>query len=177
MNIWNGSRLYSFRLVALYLMAIVAANVTVALFGPEWSIVNAFLFIGLNLTSRDKLHDLWGSNVRRNMLFLILTGALLSALFGAGRIALASAIAFGASELVDSIVYHKMKLSGSGKMRQVNGSNVAGALVDSIVFPLLAFGWPPMLIIMAGQFAAKTLGGALWSIVLFRKTQERGEEK
>ena len=43
-------------IVGLYLVAIIAANLLVAKFGPAISIVNAFLFIGLDLTARDKLH-------------------------------------------------------------------------------------------------------------------------
>jgi uncharacterized PurR-regulated membrane protein YhhQ (DUF165 family) len=49
---------------------------------------------------------------------------------------------------------------------RVNGSNIPSALVDSLIFPTLAFGsflWP----IVLGQFGAKTLGGFLWSL-LFR---------
>ena len=50
------------------------------------------------------------------------------------------------------------------KLLRVNGSNVVGAAVDSLVFPTLAFGaflWP----IVLGQFAAKVAGGVLWSLV------------
>lgn len=160
--------LSGYSIIALYLGAIVAANVTVMLFGPAWSIVNAFLFIGFNITARDKLHDAWrGENLKRNMAALILAGAIISFLFGAGRIAIASFLAFAASEVVDTLVYHA--LSGRHKLTQVNGSNVASALVDSVVFPLLAFGWPPLVMIMAGQFAAKTLGGALWAMVLHHR--------
>ena len=46
-------------IVALYLAAVVAANLSVAAFGPAASIVNAFLFVGLDLTARDRLHDSW----------------------------------------------------------------------------------------------------------------------
>ena len=58
-------------------------------------------------------------------------------------------------------------------MIRVNGSNVAGSAIDSIVFPTLAFG-VFMLEIVLGQFVAKFLGGFLWSLVLqnfFRKDE------
>lgn len=45
--------------VLVYLIAIVAANLSVAYFGPQATIVNAFLLIGLDLSTRDKLHELW----------------------------------------------------------------------------------------------------------------------
>jgi len=51
-------------LVSLYLVAIVAANLSVAYFGASASIFNAFLFIGLDLTTRDLLHEQWRT-VRR----------------------------------------------------------------------------------------------------------------
>ena len=48
--------------VVLYLFAIVAANLLVARFGPSVTIINAFLFIGLDLTTRDGLHEAWGKS-------------------------------------------------------------------------------------------------------------------
>ena len=51
------------------------------------------------------------------------------------------------------------------KTVQINGSNIAGAAVDSVVFPTLAFGglmWE----IVALQFFAKTIGGFVWAKVL-----------
>lgn len=149
-------------------MAIVAANVSVMLFGPEVSILNAFAFIGLNLSARDTLHDIWkGSNLTRNMSALILFGALLSALFGAGQVALASFAAFAASESVDTIIYKA--LGKRPKLLQVNGSNVVSAAVDSLVFPLIAFGTPLLIGIALGQFLAKVAGGFLWSLVLHKR--------
>lgn len=166
---WLKGHYSDFSLVALYLAAIVAANVTVMLFGPAWSIVNAFVFIGLNLTARDRLHDQWHGNLKRNMVLLIFTGALISAMFGAGRIALASAAAFAVSETADAIMY--TALGRRNKLIQINGSNVLGAAVDSVLFPLLAFGWPPLVLIMIGQFAAKVAGGFVWFIVLTKRRQ------
>ena len=154
--------------VIMYLAAIVAANVSVSLFGPGVTVVNAFLFIGFNLTARDRLHDAWhGRNLRRNMALLILTGAGLSALFGAGRIALASFVAFALSEAVDTAVYQM--LGNRAKLVQVNGSNVVSAAVDSMVFPALAFGWPLLWLVMVGQFLATVGGGAVWSLVIHGK--------
>lgn len=153
--------------VIMYLAAIVAANVSVSLFGPGVTVVNAFLFVGFNLTARDHLHDAWnGRNLRRNMTLLILSGAVLSALFGAGRIAAASFVAFAISEAVDAVVYQR--LGNRVKLVQVNGSNVFSAAVDSAVFPALAFGWPLLWMVMAGQFVAKVGGGAVWSLVIHK---------
>lgn len=153
--------------VLLYLVAIVAANVTVAVFGPGMSVVNAFLFIGFNLTARDKLHDSWdGKHLKRNMVLLIFAGSALSLLFGAGRIAVASFLAFACSESVDAFVYHFLR--GRHKLVQINGSNVLSAAVDSVVFPAVAFGFPLMIWVVVGQFVAKVFGGFVWSVVLSR---------
>jgi len=154
-------------IVVAYLAAIVLANLLVAWFGPWVSVVNAFVFVGLTITARDSLHDAWhGRNLHRNMALLILAGAALSYMLGAGRIAIASAAAFTASETIDTITYALLR--ERAHLVRVNGSNVASAAVDSLLFPALAFGLPLMWPIVIGQFAAKVFGGAVWSVALRR---------
>lgn len=152
--------------VILYLVAIVLANLSVAHFGVTFVYINAFLFIGLDLTARDKLHDAWNKkNLFPKMTVLILSGSLLSYLLNrnAGTIAMASFAAFGLAGIVDSIFYHLLR--NKNKQIQINGSNVPSALVDSIVFPTIAFGsFLPAVVL--GQFVAKTIGGFVWSIIL-----------
>jgi uncharacterized PurR-regulated membrane protein YhhQ (DUF165 family) len=55
---------------------------------------------------------------------------------------------------------------------RVNGSNLAGALVDSLCFPLIAFGPPVLWSIILGQFVAKIAGGLLWAALLQRELPE-----
>lgn len=162
--------------VILYLVAIVLANLTVAAFGPSMVIVNAFLFIGLDLTARDHLHDAWrGNKLLPKMTALIATGSILSWLLNrdAGQIALASFVAFAAAATVDAIVYHL--LGKYPRWLRINGSNVPSALVDSLIFPTLAFGAFLPLIVL-GQFIAKVLGGFAWSLV-FRWVDRRALPK
>lgn len=151
-------------IVLIYLAAIVAANVTVAAFGPGMVIVNAFVLIGLDLTARDKLHDAWrGRWLWPRMALLILTGGVLSWVLNAGAIAFASTVAFALSASADALTY--TLLGDRARLLRVNGSNIVGAAVDSLVFPTLAFGaflWP----IVLGQFAAKVAGGFVWSLIL-----------
>jgi len=152
-------------LIGIYLTAIVAANYIVATYGPAWSIFNAFVFIGLNITTRDYLHDFWqGKQLKRNMFLLIAAGSILSMFFNARWIAVASFTAFMVSESVDALVYHH--LGDYPRWLRINGSNIPSAAVDSLIFPILAFGFPVLWVIVVGQFLAKTLGGAVWSIVL-----------
>lgn len=157
--------------VILYLVSIVIANVTVALFGPSMVVINAFLFIGLDLTARDKLHDRWhNKHLKIKMLSLILTGSLLSWVVNssAGRVALASFLSFLIAGIIDTAVYHI--LFKRSKLQRINGSNVVSSLADSILFPTIAFG-VFMPIIVLGQFTAKVLGGFIWSLIfsLFEK--------
>lgn len=151
--------------VILYLIAIVLANLTIAAFGPSMVIVNAFLFIGLDLTARDRLHDAWrGNQLILKTVILITAGSVLSWLLNrdAGAIALASCVAFAAAATIDAVVYHL--LGRYPRWLRINGSNIPSALVDSLVFPTLAFGGFLPLIVM-GQFLAKVLGGLVWSLV------------
>lgn len=155
--------------VLVYLVAIVAANLSVAYFGPQAVIVNAFLLIGLDLTTRDKLHELWhNDHLWLRMFGLILTGSIITVILnvGAWQIALASTVAFGAAAVVDAVVYQV--LFKQHKMVKMNGSNVLSAAVDSVLFPAIAFGFPLMWTIMLGQFAAKVLGGLMWSFLIAR---------
>ena len=154
--------------VLIYLSAVVMANMIILWFGPQAAIVTAFLFIGLDLTLRDKLHDQWqGKQLWWKMLALICGGSAISVALNwdALPIALASAAAFLAAGIADSLVY-----AGLRKKRfliRANGSNVAGSAIDSIVFPTLAFGvFMPEIVL--GQFAAKFVGGFLWSLILQR---------
>jgi queuosine precursor transporter len=159
-------------LVALYLVAIVAANLAVAAFGPAVTPLTAFLLIGLDLTTRDVLHDRWhGRVLPARMALLIATGSLASWLINpaAGRIALASAMAFALAATTDALAYHLARRRPW--LQRANTSNLAGALVDSIAFPTLAFG-ALLPGIVALQFAAKVTGGLVWSLLLTR-TRER----
>lgn len=158
--------------VLMYLVAIVAANLTVAWWGPQMTIFNALVFVGFDLVARDRLHDAWhGNGLVWKMASLIAVGSLLSWLLNrdAGQIALASFVAFAAASVVDTGAYHLLR--HRVWWQRVNGSNVLSAAVDSLVFPTIAFGaFLPR--IVAGQFAAKVLGGAAWAWVLNRKRAE-----
>lgn len=147
--------------IALYILSMTAANLLVAQFGPVISPVLAFFLIGLDLSLRDWLH------VRMKALHMIglilIAGALTFALNpAAGIIAVASASAFTLAALIDWAVF--VKVPGSW-MRRANASNVAGAAVDSLVFPTIAFGaLMPHIVVM--QFFAKIAGGAIWAFLL-----------
>lgn len=149
--------------ILIYAASMTLANLSVAAFGPAISPVNAFLLIGLDLALRDWLHvrlKAW-----QMLALIVFAGALTYALNpAAGRIAVASSAAFTAAAFVDWATFARLR--GSWLFR-ANGSNVAGAAVDSLIFPTLAFG-ALMPHIVAMQFAAKVAGGAFWAAILNR---------
>jgi queuosine precursor transporter len=153
-------------LAGLYLAAIVAANLIITQFGPSATIITAFLFIGLDITARDRLHESWrGRGLWPKMAAIIVSGSLLSWLVNrnAGPIALASFVAFAASGAADTLVYHALR--HRPWIVKVSGSNVVSAAVDSLIFPTLAFG-ALLPLVVVGQFIAKVAGGALWAAIL-----------
>jgi uncharacterized PurR-regulated membrane protein YhhQ (DUF165 family) len=150
--------------IAAYALAMTLANLSVAAFGPSVTPINAFFLIGLDLALRDWLHvrlKVWQMGA-----LIAATGALTYLLNPtAGQIAIASACAFTAAALVDWGMFARLR--GSWMFR-ANGSNVAGAAVDSLLFPTIAFS-ALMPHIVAMQFVAKVAGGALWAWLIGRK--------
>ena len=158
--------------IGMYLLAAVLANMSSAYFGPIASIFNAFVFIGLDLTARDKLHEAWhGRYLWVKMFLLIAAGSGISYLINrnAGMIAIASLAAFGVAGLVDAVAYQF--LYNQKWMVKVNGSNIFSAAADSLVFPTIAFGGFMPLIVLA-QFAAKVSGGFIWSWIISRVSKK-----
>lgn len=151
--------------IITYATAMTLANLSVATFGPVISPINAFFLIGLDLALRDWLHvrlRVWQMGA-----LIAATGALTYTLNpAAGQIAIASACAFTAAALVDWGTFARLR--GSWMFR-ANGSNVASAAVDSLLFPTIAFG-ALMPHIVAMQFVAKVAGGAIWAGLIGRKT-------
>lgn len=147
--------------VLIYAAAMIGANLSVAAFGPWVSPLNSFFLIGLDLALRDWLH--MRLRPLQMLALIVATGALTYVLNpAAGTIAVASASAFTAAALVDWATFARMRGSW---LRRANGSNVAGAAVDSLLFPTIAFG-ALMPHIVALQFFAKVAGGAVWAWLL-----------
>ena len=156
--------------IIAYAAAMTLANLSVAAFGPAVSPLNAFVLIGLDLALRDWLHvrlRAW-----QMLALIVCTGLLTYALNpAAGKIAVASSCAFTAAALVDWLTFARLRGSW---LRRANGSNLAGAAVDSLVFPTLAFG-ALMPHIVALQFIAKVSGGAIWTWLLSQqRTAQEG---
>ena len=151
--------------IATYAAAMTLANLSIAHFGPWVSPINAFVLIGFDLALRDWLHvrlRVWQMGA-----LIVATGVLTFTLNpAAGMIAVASSAAFTAAALIDWVTFTRLR--GSWLYR-ANGSNIAGAVVDSLLFPTIAFG-VLMPQIVALQFLAKVTGGAIWAWLISRKT-------
>jgi len=145
-------------LATAYLGTIVAANWAISRYGavPVWPGLLALAgvyFAGLAFTLRDLLHEAAG---RPAVLAAIVAGAGLSFAVAGPHLAVASAAAFGLSELADLTVYEP--LHRRRWLLAVAASNVVGLVVDSLLFLWLAFG---SLTFLPGQIVGKT-----WMTVL-----------
>lgn len=142
--------------VVVYLAAIVTANLLTTRYGVAVIYWNAFFLIGLDLATRNRLQDLW-PNRRLRMGGLIIAGGALSLLVNldAARIALASSASFIASEGVEWAIYRRARVL----------AGVPAALVDSFLFPTLAFG-AFVLSVSLKQAAAKIGGLIFWTVLI-----------
>jgi len=153
--------------IFVYASAMTLANLSIASFGVWVSPINAFIFIGLDLALRDWLHikiKMWQMGA-----LIVSTGLITYALnLSAGMIAVASALSFMLAALADWAVF--TKITGIW-FKRANVSNVAGAAVDSIAFPTIAFG-VLMPEIIAMQFVAKIAGGSIWTYLLNKNMEQ-----
>lgn len=170
----------TFLLTAGYLVAITAANLITTHFAgqghPEVSIYTALGLVAFDLVARDRLHDLWGEHRWRYLAALIFAGSAISYLINRDQatatIAIASCVAFAAALSVDTLVYEIGRHRHWAWLERSNASNVAAAVVDSVVFVWLAF--PGFLFAVAfGQFTAKVAGGVIFSLLLARKLEPK----
>jgi uncharacterized PurR-regulated membrane protein YhhQ (DUF165 family) len=146
-----------------YLGTIVAANWAITRFGMVpvgfgLAAPAGVYFAGLAFTLRDLLHEALGRIV---VTLAILAGAGLSFWVAAPRVAIASAVAFGLSELADFAVYEPLRRRRW--LVAVAASNVVGLVVDSALFLWLAFG---SLAFLPSQIVGKAWMTALAVILL-----------
>lgn len=126
------------------------------------------LMIGLALVLRDLIHEQLGS---RLTIIAILAGAVLSLVIASPGLALASGAAFLLSELADMAVYTPLR--ERRLYTAVVASGIVGAVVDSAVFLLLAFG---SLAFIEGQVVGKMWMTLLALPVIYIAHKRRYEE-
>lgn len=111
------------------------------------------MLAGTTFTLRDLLHD---TLTTQGVAVAIAVGAGLSLLLATPQIAVASVVAFATSELVDTVVYARLR--ARSWLRATVGSNIAGLLFDSALFVPLAFG---TFAAIPGQVLGKTIATGL----------------
>lgn len=154
----------------VYVGSILTANLTVNRFGPEVIPLVSFFLIGLDLTSRDYLHERFSGTPETKIFGLIALGGVGAYLVNSGAewVAIASVSAFVASGIVDTGVYSYF--SDRTYPQKANLSNLAGSIADSALFCSLAFGAFPWAW-FALQCFTKFAGGAVWVWVFDRSVR------
>lgn len=140
-------------LTAAFLACILAANYVTTRYGMVpvgFGLVATAgtYFAGMTFILRDALQDIAG---KRWTLAAIAAGAALSFIVADPFIAIASAVAFGLSELADLAVYTPLRKRGY--IRAAIASNIVGSIVDTIAF--LAIAGFPILAATPGQLVGK----------------------
>lgn len=123
---------------------------------PVWPGILApsgVLLIGLALALRDVVRELHGTLA---VFVLIIVGAIASEYIAPPEVAIASGVAFLLSEGADLLVYEPLRRRGLALA--VICSGVVGAVVDSVLFLLIAFG--------SLQYLAGQLLGKVWMTLL-----------
>ena len=156
--------------ISVYLLAIIVANGLITYFGQIAIPATSFVLISCDMATRDILHEKWRDGfLFSKMTLLILCGSALSYLSSAAsaEVTYASTVAFGCSSMVDMATYSL--LNKHQKIVKMNGSNLVSGIVDSILFPYLAFG---MVIpwLSATQVLAKFSGGFIWTAIFLYLT-------
>lgn len=124
-------------------------------------------FAGLSFVLRDTVQDTGG---RWLVLAAIVAGAALSYAIAAPAIATASAAAFAIAETVDLAIYTPLR--SRGYLRAALASNLAGSVVDTVVFLAIA-GFGVTTLAVTGQVLAKMTVTALVVLLVLALRTDR----
>jgi uncharacterized PurR-regulated membrane protein YhhQ (DUF165 family) len=116
------------------------------------------LMVGLALVLRDQVQELFGP---KWSVVAILIGSILSYLLADPYIAIASILAFFASEMIDLAVYTSIRNKSRSMAIAVSGA--VGAVVDSAIFLFIAFG---SLQFIEGQIVGKIIVSILAALYI-----------
>jgi uncharacterized PurR-regulated membrane protein YhhQ (DUF165 family) len=145
----SNQRILATLAASAFIGLVVASNWLTAEYGLIGGFVTAGTFTaGLVLAARDAVREtagIWAS------LACIAAGIAISAVMAGPVLALASGAAFAVSELVDTAIYEPLRRRS--RTRALAWSNLAGSVVDSLLFLTLA-GFPLWPAIV-GQVAVK----------------------
>ena len=155
--------------ISIYLFAFVLSNFIVLWFGANGLIFTALFLIPFDFAMRCLFHETWkGKELVFKLGALVLTASALTFLINqdALKIAIASSIGFISAQIFAGVFYQFF--INRNYFIKVNGSDVIGILVDSIIFQLIAFS---VLVpkITISQILLKIVGGLFWYWIIFVK--------
>lgn len=158
--------------MVLYVLCVVLANVLAA----RWIIPIGFglmvpagvFMIAPIFTLRDYIHKKYGYKTSVVLIFAAsIISYLLSIVMGStllSMITIASVISFLISELIDTFIYHK--LDKDAWLSKVMKSNLVSALIDSVLFISIAFGF--ILPLILGQYIVKVVVSYITGLVIVK---------
>jgi uncharacterized PurR-regulated membrane protein YhhQ (DUF165 family) len=155
--------------ISLYLIAFVFANFIVLWFGATGLIFTALFLIPFDFVLRCIFHERWkGLELILKLGLLVITASMITYLINreSVNIALASVGGFITAQIGAGVFYQT--LIKKHFFIKVNGSDLIGIVLDSIIFQIIAFSlidWE----ITGGQIALKFIGGLFWYWIIFVK--------
>jgi queuosine precursor transporter len=158
----------TYLIVSLYLAAIVASNLVVAHWGQAALIFTAWILIPFDFVARDVLHGRWkGRSLYLRIITLMIVGGAITVAMNTGAlwVAIASVLTFSVGVALNTLLYEVWW--DKPRLRRMIYSNTAVSLVDSLMFPLLAFGSLSISLSIA-QFLSKAAGSFVWASVVNR---------
>jgi len=169
-------------LVSLYLIIIVFANLFVLHFGQPALLLSAVVLVPFDFAVRTELQSRWSDqNLWLKLLSLMIAGGLLTVMTipEAGQIAFASVVAFICSSIGGAVAF-KFFSDGILSHDEVKILTVGVmSIIDSFLFPILAFDSVNGLLIIFQVFAKWSVAAWIIHLDLFpiRPRRSHGSEK
>ncbi len=153
--------------ISVYVGVLILANYLVFWFGPNGLLISSALLIPFDFVIRCDLHERWtGRALFKRLAALVLLASTLTFAINpeSASIAAGSALAFIGAQGAASLFY-QITIRSSFFVK-VNGSDLVGILIDSILFQAVAFGvisWT----VTGTQVGLKMAGGLFWYYIIF----------
>lgn len=148
-------------MISIYVLIFIIANLMVSLFGPWITPLNALFLISADMVIRDRI-QFKGGFVWSIVACVIAGISTVLINQSAGMIAIASMLSVIIAGIGSAIVFEFK--SGCFYSKSFP-ANVVAAAIDSVAFPIIAFGHL-MIEVTVAQFIAKTIGATIILIVM-----------
>ena len=153
-------------MISSYVLMFLVANVLVSALGAAITPINALFLIAGDMVLRDRIQ--YESGVSWSVGACVIAGlATIAIAPGSEMIAAASALSVTLAGAASAIAF---KIKSGGFFSKAMPANIAAAAVDSVAFPLIAFG-SLMPGVTLAQFAAKTIGATVILMIIKRHTK------